>query len=210
MNSSPPLTLMIVDDHALVRIGLKTSLEMETDFRVVAEATTGEQALESWECLRPDVTLLDLRLPGINAIETTARLCQAHPGAKVIVISTFQGGEDIYRAIQAGAKTYLPKSVQREEMIAAIRAVAKGMGYFPAVVASRLAERLKRPGLTAREHEVLKLLVNGETNKEIASALSLAEVTAKLHVRNILEKLGARDRTEAARLAIESGLVWLE
>ena len=205
-----PLTLMIVDDHALVRIGLKTSLEMEADFRVVGEATTGEQALELYESLRPEVTLLDLRLPGINAIETTARLCKDHPGAKVIVISTFQGGEDIYRALQAGAKTYLPKSIQREEMIAAIRAVAKGAGYLPGVVASRLTERLKQANLTTRELEVLKLLVNGETNKEIASALSLAEVTAKLHVSNILEKLGARDRTEAARLAIESGLIWLE
>lgn len=204
------LTLMIVDDHALVRIGLKTSLEMEADFRVVGEASTGEQALVSYESLRPDVTLLDLRLPGINAIETTARLCKDHPEAKVIVISTFQGGEDIYRALQAGAKTYLPKSIQREEMVAAIRAVAKGAGYLPGVVASRLTERLKRPNLTARELEVLKLLVNGETNKEIAAALSLAEVTAKLHVGNILEKLGARDRTEAARMAIESGLIWLE
>jgi len=205
-----PLTLMIVDDHALVRIGLKTSLEMEADFRVVAEASTGEQALDAYESSRPDVTLLDLRLPGINAIETTARLCKNHPEAKVIVISTFQGGEDIYRAIQAGAKTYLPKSIQREEMVSAIRAVAKGNGYLPGGVASRLAERLKRPNLTTRELEVLKLLVKGETNKEIAAALSLAEVTAKLHVGNILEKLGARDRTEAVRLAIESGLVWLE
>lgn len=205
-----PLTLMIVDDHALVRIGLKTSLEMEEDFRVVGEATTGEQALELYNSLRPDVTLLDLRLPGINAIETTARLCKNYSDAKVIVISTFQGGEDIYRALQAGAKTYLPKSIQRDEMIAAIRAVAAGTGYLPGIVASRLAERLKRPNLTPRELEVLKLLVNGETNKEIASALSLAEVTAKLHVGNILEKLGARDRTEAARLAIESGLIWLE
>lgn len=201
---------MIVDDHALVRIGLKTSLEMEPDFRVVAEATTGEQALVSYEELRPEVTLLDLRLPGMNAIDTTAQLCRSHPGAKIIVISTFQGGEDIYRALQAGAKTYLPKSIQRDEMIAAIRAVAAGNGYLPGVVASRLAERLKRPSLTARELEVLQLLVKGETNKEIAAALSLAEVTAKLHVGNILEKLGARDRTEAARLAIESGLVWLD
>lgn len=201
---------MIVDDHALVRIGLKTSLEMEADFKVVGEASTGEQALSSYDSLRPDVTLLDLRLPGINAIETTARLCKDYPEAKVIVISTFQGGEDIYRALQAGAKTYLPKSIQREEMIEAIRAVAKGAGYLPGGVASRLTERLKRPNLTARELEVLKLLVKGETNKEIAAALSLAEVTAKLHVGNILEKLSARDRTEAARLAIETGLIWLE
>lgn len=204
-----PLQLMIVDDHALVRLGLKTSLEMEPDFRVVAETSTGEQALASYAAARPDVILIDLRLPGLSAIETTARLREIDPQAKVIVISTFNGGEDIFRALQAGAKTYLPKSIQREEMIAAIRAVARGEGCLPPSVASKLAERLQRPSLTVREAEVLKLVVAGETNKEIASKLSLAEVTVKLHVSNILEKLGARDRTEAARLAIESGLVWL-
>ncbi len=203
------LNLMIVDDHALVRLGLKTSLEMEADFRVVAEASTGEQALALYALARPDVTLMDLRLPGLNGIETTGRLLQTDPGAKVIVISTFSGGEDIFRALQAGAKTYLTKSIQREEMVAAIRAVARGEGYLPASVASRLAERLQRSSLTTRELEVLRLVVEGETNKEIATALSLAEVTVKLHVGNILEKLKARDRTEAARLAIESGLIWL-
>lgn len=205
----PPLTLMIVDDHALVRLGLKTSLEMESDFRVVAEASTGEQALAAYASARPNVTLMDLRMPGLNAIETIARLRETNPEAKVIVISTFNGGEDIFRALRAGAKTYLPKSIQREEMVAAIRAVANDEGYLPASVAARLSERLQRRSLTARELEVLKLVVDGETNKEIAAALSLAEVTVKLHVGNILEKLRARDRTEAARLAIESGLVWL-
>lgn len=205
----PPLKLMIVDDHALVRLGLKTSLEMERDFRVVAEASSGEQALTLYETFRPEIILIDLRMPGLSAIEVTARLCAADPQAKVVVISTFNGGEDIYRALQAGAKTYLPKSIQREEMIATIRAVARGEGYLPPSVSAKLAERLQRPALTARELEVLKFLVHGETNKEIARALSLAEVTVKLHVGNILEKLRARDRTEAARLAIESGLVWL-
>lgn len=204
------LKLMIVDDHALVRMGLKTSLEMEVDFRVVNEASNGEQAIARYFEVRPDITLMDLRLPGLNAIETTVRLREQDPQAKVIVISTFNGSEDIYRAMQAGAKTFLPKSVQREEMIAAIRAIADGKTYFPASVASRLAERMQRKSLSPRELAVLKLLVDGETNKEIASALSLAEVTVKLHVGNILEKLGARDRTEAARLAIERGLIWLD
>lgn len=200
---------MIVDDHALLRIGLKASLEMEADFRVVAEASSGEQALASYALAQPDIILMDLRLPGLNAIETTALLRKTHPDAKVIVISTFNGGEDIFRALQAGAKTYLPKSIQRDELIAAIRAVANGAGYLPASVALGLAERLRQPSLTVREIEVLKLVVEGETNKEIATALSLAEVTVKLHVGNILEKLGARDRTEAASLAIKSGLIWL-
>ena len=206
----PPLKLMIVDDHALVRMGLKASLEMEADFRVIGEASTGEQALVAYDSLRPDVMLIDLRLPGLNAIETTARLRQKYPEAKVIVISTFNGGEDILRVLQAGAKTYLPKSIQREDMIAAIRAVAVGTGYLPPGVAAQLAARLQRPTLTTRELEVLKLLTKGETNKGIATELSLAEVTVKLHVGNILQKLGARDRTEAAWFAIESGLVWLD
>jgi DNA-binding NarL/FixJ family response regulator len=206
----PDLKLMIVDDHALVRIGLKTSLELESGFRVVAEASSGEQALEKYEEFHPEVSLIDLRLPGLSAIETIAKLRVKHPDAKVIVISTFQGGEDIYRTLQAGAKAYLPKSVVREEMIEAIYTVAKGESYLPASIASRLTDRLRQTNLTSREVEVLKLVVHGETNKGIAVALSLAEATVKLHVGKILEKLGARDRTEAARIAIESGLIWLD
>ncbi|HEU5080582.1 MAG TPA: response regulator transcription factor [Opitutaceae bacterium] len=205
-----PLKLMIVDDHALLRIGLKTSLQMEPGFTVVAEASSGQQALEMYDTHHPDVSLVDLRMPGLNAIDTIHQIRTKFREAKIIVISTFQGGEDIYRALQAGAKAYLPKSIQRDEMISAIRAVAAGEGYLPACVAASLAERLKRANLTSREMEVLRLLSRGESNKEIATALSLAEVTIKLHVGKILEKLGARDRTEAARMAIESGLVWLD
>ncbi|HEX2860127.1 MAG TPA: response regulator transcription factor [Lacunisphaera sp.] len=128
----------------------------------------------------------------------------------MIVISTFQGGDDILRAMQAGAKTYLPKSVQREELIKAIRTIARGKTYLPNAVASRLAERLRRPDLTARELEVLRLVVAGNSNKEIATALSVEVGTVKLHVGKILDKLHARDRTEAATLAIQAGIVWLE
>jgi len=204
------LKLMIVDDHALVRLGLKASLQMEPDFRVVGEASTGEQALEKYEECRPHVSLIDLRLPGMNAFEVITLLRAKHPEAKVIIVSTFQGREDIYRAFQAGAKTYLPKSIPRPELIAAIRAVSAGEGYIPPTIASRLTERLKRSDLTTREMEVLKLLVRGETNKEIAKALSLAEVTVKLHTGKIFEKIGARDRTEATWIAIETGLVWVD
>jgi DNA-binding NarL/FixJ family response regulator len=208
--SSPKLRILIADDHALVRIGLRASIEMEPDIRVVAEAGGGEQALVEYRKHRPDVALVDLRMPGNDGIQTTTALCREFPGARVIVISTFQGGDDILRAMQAGAKTYLPKSVQREELIKAIRAVAKGESYMPNIVAGRLAERLRRPDLTVRELEVLRLIAAGNSNKEIASALSVEVGTVKLHVGKILEKLHARDRTEAATRAIQAGIVWLE
>jgi two-component system NarL family response regulator len=204
------LRILIADDHSLVRIGLKTSLEMETDCQVVAEAGNGEQALVQYRKHLPDVALIDLRLPGMDGVQTTAALCREFPAARVVIISTFTGGDDILRAMQAGAKTYLPKSVQREELIKAIRAIARGDTYLPNIVASRLAERLRRPDLTVRELEVLRLIAAGNSNKVIASTLSIEVGTVKLHVGKILEKLHARDRTEAATMAIQAGIVWLD
>lgn len=208
--SNPKLKVLIADDHAVVRIGLRASLEMEPDIQVVAEAGSGEQALAQFRKHRPDVVLMDLRMPGLDGIQTTAALGRETPPARVIVISTFQGGDDILRAMQAGAMTYLPKSVPREELIKAVRAIAKGETYLPNVVASRLAERLRRPDLTVRELEVLRLVAAGNSNKAIAGALSIEVGTVKLHVGKILEKLHARDRTEAATMAIQAGIVWLE
>ncbi|MFZ5494679.1 MAG: response regulator [Verrucomicrobiota bacterium] len=208
--SSSKLRILIADDHTLVRIGLRASIEMEPDFQIVAEAGTGEQTLAQYRKYQPDVALIDLRMPGCDGIQTTATLCREFPQARIIVISTFKGGDDILRAMQAGAKTYLPKSVQREELIKAIRAIAKGESYLPNIVASRLAERLRRPDLTARELEVLRLVAAGNSNKDIATALSIEVGTVKLHVGKILEKLHARDRTEAATMAIQAGIVWLD
>jgi two-component system NarL family response regulator len=208
--STSKLRILIADDHALVRIGLRASIEMEPDFSIVAEAGSGEQTLQQYRKHQPDVALIDLRMPGMDGIQTTAALCREFPQARVIVISTFKGGDDILRAMQAGAKTYLPKSVQREELIRAIRAIAKGESYLPNVVASRLAERLRRPDLTTRELEVLRLVAAGNSNKDIAAALSIEVGTVKLHVGKILEKLHARDRTEAATMAIQAGIVWLD
>lgn len=204
------LRILIADDHALVRIGLRASIEMEPDVQVVAEAGSGEQAIAQYRKHHPDIALIDLRMPGCDGIQTTAALCREFPQARVIIISTFQGGDDILRAMQAGAKTYLPKSVQREELIKAIRAVAAGETYLPGAVALRLTERLRRPDLTQRELEVLRLVAAGNSNKDIASALSIEISTVKLHVGKILEKLHARDRTEAATMAIQAGIVWLD
>lgn len=204
------LKILIADDHALVRMGLRASLEMEADLQVVAEAGTGEQALAQYRRHQPDVVLIDLRMPGLDGIQTTAALCREFPQARIVVISTFQGGDDILRAMQAGAKTYLPKSVQREELIKAVRSIARGETYLPNVVAGRLAERLRRPDLTERELEVLRLVAAGNSNKDIAATLSIEVGTVKLHVGKILEKLHARDRTEAATMAIQAGIVWLD
>ena len=204
------LRLLIADDHALVRIGLKASFEMERDFSVVAEAATGEQAIVQYREHRPDIALIDLRLPGMDGARTTAALCREFPEAKVIVISTFNGGDDILRSLEAGAKSYLTKSVQREELIDAIRAIASGDKYMPAVVADRLAQRLRSPDLTPRELEVLRLIAAGNSNKAIASCLTIEVGTVKLHVGKILDKLNARDRTEAATRAVQSGLVWFD
>lgn len=208
--SSARLKILIADDHALVRMGLRASLEMEADLQVVAEAGNGEQTLVQFRRHQPDVALIDLRMPGLDGIQTTAALCREFPQARIVVISTFQGGDDILRAMQAGAKTYLPKSVQREELIKAVRAIARGETYLPNVVAGRLAERLRRPDLTSRELEVLRLVAAGNSNKDIASTLSIEVGTVKLHVGKILEKLHARDRTEAATMAIQAGIVWLD
>jgi DNA-binding NarL/FixJ family response regulator len=204
------LRILIADDHALVRMGLRASLEMEADLQVVAEAGNGEQTLVQYRKHQPDVALIDLRMPGLDGIQTTAALCREFPQARVVVISTFQGGDDILRAMQAGAKTYLPKSVQREELIKAVRTIARGETYLPNVVAGRLAERLRRPNLTERELEVLRLVAAGNSNKDIAGTLSIEVGTVKLHVGKILEKLHARDRTEAATMAIQAGIVWLD
>ena len=205
--STSKLRILIADDHALVRIGLRASIEMEPDFSIVAEAGSGEQTLQQYRKHQPDVALIDLRMPGMDGIQTTAALCREFPQARVIVISTFKGGDDILRAMQAGAKTYLPKSVQREELIRAIRAIAKGESYLPNVVASRLAERLRRPDLTTRELEVLRLVARGLSNAEIAESLVLGENTIKTHVGRVLAKLGLRDRVQAVVLAYETGLV---
>jgi DNA-binding NarL/FixJ family response regulator len=202
--------ILIVDDHFLLRIGLATSLNSEPDLVVVAEAGTGAQALELHRKHRPDVVLMDLRLPDMGGDEAAAALCGEFPAAKVIMISSFDGQDDIYRSLQAGARSYLPKSVMREELLRAIRAVHAGENYLPPTVAARLVQRLQAPALSSRESEVLKLVVDGRTNKEIAQALAITEITVKNHVSSILTKLNASDRTQASTIAIQRGIVHLD
>jgi two-component system NarL family response regulator len=203
------IQVLIVDDHFLLRIGLANSLNVENDMNCIAEARTGAEAIELYRQHLPDVVLMDLRLPDMDGVEATAKLRSEFPKATVIVISTFDGEEDIYRALQSGARSYVPKDVSRDELLQIIRSVHDGKHALPASVAARLAQRMQRRELTDREREVLPLIVEGLTNKQIANSLHITEVTVKLHVSSILTKLGAQDRTHASTLAIQRGIVHL-
>jgi two-component system, NarL family, response regulator len=204
------LRLMLVDDHYLVRMGLASIIALEADMTVCAEASSGEQARALYRVHRPDVTLMDLRLPGLSGTETVQAIRTEFPDARIVMISTYVCDEEIYGALQAGAMAYLVKSVQREELTKAIRKAAAGQRHIPPEVAARLAERVTRTRLSHRELEVLRLLVVGRRNREIANTLDITEGTVKLHVSSILSKLGAADRTEAVTRALQRGIVQLE
>lgn len=204
------LTVMLVDDHYLVRMGLASIIALEPDMTVVAEASTGEQAIALYRTHRPDVTLMDQRLPGLSGSETTQAIRREFPDARILVVSTYVGDEEIYRALQFGAMGYLSKSVQREELIQAIRRAASGRRHLTPEVAAVLADGMSRSHLSARELDVLRLLVGGKRNREIAAALDITEGTVKLHVSSILGKLGVADRTEAVTVALQRGIVQLE
>jgi DNA-binding NarL/FixJ family response regulator len=210
MTMPEKLKIMLVDDHYLVRMGLRSIIALEPDMSVCAEASTGEQAQVLFRSHRPDVTLMDLRLPGMNGSETIHEIRSEFPDARMVMISTYVGDEEIYGALQAGAMAYLVKSVQREELTAAIRKAAAGQRHIPPEVAARLAGRVTRSELTTRELDVLRLLVGGRRNREIAESLSITEGTVKLHVSSILGKLGAVDRTEAVTTALQRGIVQLD
>jgi DNA-binding NarL/FixJ family response regulator len=204
------LKLMLVDDHYLVRMGLASIMALEPDVEVCAEASNGQEARALYRTHRPDVTLMDLRLPDISGTETLQAIRREFPDARIVIISTYVCDEEIYGALQAGAMAYLVKSVQRDELMRAIRKAAKGQRHIPAEVAARLAERVTRSQLSSRELEVLRLLVAGRRNREIAGALDITEGTVKLHVSSILGKLGVADRTEAVTRALQHGIVQLE
>lgn len=203
------LSLLVVEDHPAFRMGLVAMIEKSSDMRVVGEATNGKEAVERFRELKPDVCLMDLRLPVMGGVEATLAICAEFPAARIVVLTTFDGDEDIYRALNAGAKAYLLKDVTSEQLTEAIRLVHAGQSILPPHVASRLAERLRRPALTDRELEVLQLLVKGRSNKEIAASLSLSEDTIKTHLKTLFAKLGVGDRTQAAIQAVQHGIVHL-
>jgi two-component system NarL family response regulator len=205
-----PIRILIVEDHQVVRQGFVALLRMVGGMDVIAEASSGTQALELYRTHKPDVTLMDLRMPGMGGVETITAIRGEFPDARVIVLTTFDGDEDIYRAIQAGARGYLLKGMSIDELVEAIETVHKGRSKIPAAIAERLAERLSGNALTERETEVLKTIALGKSNKEIATALFISEATVKTHINNLLSKLGATDRTQAARIALQRGIVHLD
>jgi DNA-binding NarL/FixJ family response regulator len=204
------IRIMLVDDHYLVRMGLASIIALERDMTLCAEASSGEQALLRHREHRPDVTLMDLRLPGMSGSETTQAIRAECPDARVIVLSTYISDEEIYGALQAGAMAYLVKSVQREELTETIRKAAAGLRHIPPDVAARLANCVSRSHLSGRERDVLRLLAGGKRNREIASSLEITVGTVKLHVSSILGKLGVVDRTEAVTVALQRGIIQLD
>ena len=204
------IRLLIVDDHPVVRDGLVSILsEGEPDLEVVGEAGDGKEAVAAWRNLRPTVTIMDLQLPGQTGVEAIQAIRREDPEACILVLTTFDGDADIQRALEAGARGYLLKSVRRATLIEAVRAVASGQRYLPPSTAARLLEAMESERLTPREIDVLKLLAEGKRNREIADTLGLAEPTVKIHVNNLLRKLQAKDRTEAAVIALKRGLIHL-
>ncbi|MGA2578427.1 MAG: response regulator transcription factor [Bryobacteraceae bacterium] len=204
------IRILVVDDHALLRAGLDASIGAESDMQVVAAATTGKEALALFRQHQPDVTLMDLKMPVMGGVEAIQAIRGQFPSARVIVLSTYEGDEDIYRALAAGATTYLLKDTLAEDLVRVIRDVFAGGRPLPAPVAQRLAGRMLQPELTARELDVLRLIAKGMRNKEIAAQLGISDETTQGHVKNILLKFGLHDRTEAVTVALRRGIVHLD
>jgi len=204
------IRILIADDHAVVREGLAAMIARRADMQVAAEAEDGRRAVELARQLKPDVILMDLRMPEMGGVEAIMHIRAARPEARIIVLTTYDGDEDIYRALQAGAEAYLLKDTPRDELLEAIRAVHAGQKRIPSEVAAKLAVRLTAEALTPRELEVLKLIVAGRSNKEIGVALGITEGTVKIHVNNLLGKLGVTDRTQAVTEALRRGIVHLD
>jgi len=204
------IRVLIVDDHAMMRLGLVEAIAGERDLTLVGEAANGPQCLEQYRKHQPDVVTMDFRLPGADGAESTAHLRTEFPDARVVVLSVFEGEEDIWRAVEAGAMGYVSKSAEVEEVLEAIRSVVGGETYFPAPIATKLASRRMRDALTPREHQVLHHIVAGLSNKEIAATLHMSEATVKLHISNTLSKLHVADRTQAAIVAVQRGIIHLD
>lgn len=203
------IRILIVEDHHVVRKGLMALLQASPEVEIVGEAADGLEAVERFHALRPDITLMDLRLPKLGGADVITQLRVADPAARFIVLTTFDGDEDIYRALQAGAKAYLLKGMTVDELLSTIRVVHSGRTRIPAAIAEKLAERVSGQELTPRELAVLQRIVAGRANKEIATDLHISETTVKSHINSLLSKLGVADRTHAATLALQRGLVHL-
>ena len=210
MTVTSPITILTADDHPLIRSGLAAVIGAEPGLLVVAEAANGEEAIEAYARLHPDIVLMDLRMPVMDGLTATRAILADDPNAHIIVLTTYDGDEDIHRALAAGARGYLLKDMMRTDLLGAIRAVHRGQRGIPASVAARLAEHTPRIGLTPRELEVLRLVADGLSNAEVAERIGRTEGTVKVHLKNILPKLDVRDRTEAVTTALRRGFIRLD
>lgn len=210
MNQSQMIRILVAEDHEIVRDGICAIANLQPDITVIAEAENGKQAIELYREHQPDVVLMDLRMPVMEGVEAIAQISQEYSQAKIVILTTYDTDEDIYRGLQAGAKGYLLKDSSSEELATAIRQVNGGKRYVPPHVAMKLAQRITDSELTNREIEVLQLLTKGKNNQDIGSILKITEGTVKFHVNNILSKLGVSDRTQAVITAFKRGLARLE
>jgi DNA-binding NarL/FixJ family response regulator len=204
------IRILLVEDHFLARQALTSVLTLHSEMKIVATGENGTEAVERYFEHRPDVVIMDLRLPGMSGFDAIRAIRERDPSAHILVVSNYDGSEDIYRALHAGASGYLFKDTSGAELVQAVQATHRGHRYIPRSVGDRLAQRMGVEDLTARELEVLELVAHGRNNREIANALGIAEKTARIHVSNILGKIGVSDRTQAAIAAIQRGLVHLD
>jgi DNA-binding NarL/FixJ family response regulator len=209
LSAVAPIRILIVDDHPIMRVGIAALIASSKEMECVGQVGSGEEAIEQYARLQPDVTLMDLRLPGIGGVETIRRIRSVAPKARFIVLTTYEGDEDIHQAMEAGASGYLVKGLPQEVLVNAVRRVHAGSRYLPPPMSRALADRTPDSDLSTREREVLLLVAKGQSNKEIASQLGITEATVKCHVSVILARLNASDRTEAVVNAIRRGMIHL-
>lgn len=206
MSQTSVIRVLLVDDHVIVQQGLVAIINEESDMTVIGQAKDGTEAIELFSQEQPDVTLMDLRMPQMGGVEAITAICAEFKQARIIVLTTYDSDEDIYRGLQAGAKGYLLKDCKPNELRTAIRNVHSGQQYIPPHVGAKLAQRINNPELTDRELEVLKLVAQGKSNLEISVALRISESTVKSNINRILSKLGAKDRTQATIIALKRGI----
>lgn len=209
IQQSNMIRVLIADDHAIMRQGLTALLEQEPDLTVVAQASNGQEALTMFREYQPDVTLMDVRMPQMDGVAAITALCTEFEAARIVVFTAYDGDEDIYRGLRAGAKGYLLKDAEPDELFLAIRTVVSGKKYIPIAVGAKLADRMDNAQLSDRESEVIRLIATGKSNHEISEILHISESTVKFHINNILGKLGVSDRTQAAIVALKRGIVSL-
>jgi DNA-binding NarL/FixJ family response regulator len=209
LRASPRIRVLVVDDHPIMRIGIAAIIQATPDMTTVAQAGSGEEAIELFEKHLPDVTLMDLRLPGMSGVDAIRALIARHSNAKFVVLTTYEGDEDIHQALEAGARSYIIKGMPHDALVSAVRRVHAGGRFLPSPVSRALSSRIPNSDLSAREREVLNLIVQGKSNKEIAIELGISESTVKCHVSVILMRLNVTDRTQAVVTALQRGLFHL-